>query len=348
MRHSTPLASARKAGLRHVSDSRPGFRRERSRGGFVYRDPGGRLVRDRRQLQRIAGLAIPPAWEDVWISPDPRGHLQATGRDSRGRKQYRYHPRWRLFRDESKFNGLAAFGRALPRIRRRVKRDLGLPGLPRRKVIATVIRLLQTTLARIGNEEYARANHSFGLTTLRDRHVEVSRKSVQFRFVGKGGKEHRLEVSDPRMARIVKRCRDLPGYELFQYVDAKGRKHSLGSSDVNDYLRKITGEEFSAKDFRTWAATTLSLEALGAAGGFDSKAQAQRNLKKAILEVSARLGNTPAICKKSYIHPAIIDGYLAGSMRSSFRRGAGSTAPRGLSRSEAAVVAILERVAPSV
>jgi DNA topoisomerase-1 len=308
------VASAKAAGLRYVSDDRPGLRRRRAGKGFSYLDLDGRPIRDPEVRKRIEALAIPPAWHDVWIAPDPRGHLQATGRDHRGRKQYRYHPRWRTVRDESKYGRMMAFGRALPRIRERIEADLDRPGLPREKVLATVVRLLETTLIRVGNEEYARANGSFGLTTMRDRHVSVTPSSVRFGFRGKGGIWHTIDLNDRRLARVVKRCRDLPGQELFQYIDEDGTCQKIDSEDVNDYLRAITGADFTAKDFRTWAGTVLAALALREFEAFDTKTQAKKNVIRAIEAVAERLGNTPSVCRKCYVHPEIIDAYLDGTM----------------------------------
>lgn len=302
--------AAKAASLRYVSDQDSGIRRRRAGAGFQFVDAGGRVVRDAATLERIRSLVIPPAWRDVWICPFPSGHIQATGRDARGRKQYLYHSRWRKIRDEAKFAHMASFGAALPRIRRRVRRDLALPSIPREKVLATLVRLLETTLIRIGNDEYARSNGSFGLTTLRNRHAKVHGATIRFRFRGKSGKEHEIDVTDPRMARLVKRCQELPGQDLFQYLDEAGNLHPVGSADVNDYLREITGEDFTAKDFRTWAATLLASQALAAEEAATSAAKAQRTVAKVIQLVAARLGNTAAICRKSYIHPAVIESYL--------------------------------------
>ena len=306
--------SAKAAGLRHVADDGPGIRRCKSGNAFTYERPQGGLVRDPQTLGRIRALAIPPAWRDVWICPRDDGHLQATGRDARGRKQYRYHPRWREVRDDTKFGRMAAFARALPRIRRRVGRDLALPGLPRAKVLATVVRLLEATLIRVGNEEYARENDSFGLTTLRVRQVRVRGARMQFRFRGKSGVRHEIELADPRLARIVRRMQDLPGEELVQYVDDSGETRRVESGDVNAYLKEITAQDFTSKDFRTWAGTLLAARALGRLGGCASPGQAQRNVARAIEEVALRLGNTRAVCRKCYVHPAVIDGYLAGTL----------------------------------
>jgi DNA topoisomerase-1 len=301
-------------GLRHVSDSSPGISRQPARGGFRYRSRNGGLVRDEKTLARIRSLAIPPAWTDVWICPSPDGHLQATGRDARGRKQYRYHPLWRAQRDASKYERLSAFARALPRLRRRVRRDLAARGLPRRKVLATVARLLETTLIRVGNEEYARENGSFGLTTLRTGQVEVAGSRLLFRFRGKSGQRHRIALDDARLAAIVRRCRDLPGYELFQYVDEDGRPRRIESSDVNEYLREACGDEFTAKDFRTWAGSVLAFTALRSARPGRNRAEATRRVLAAVDCAAARLGNTRTVCRKCYVHPAVIDSYLQGKL----------------------------------
>ncbi|HKG24294.1 MAG TPA: hypothetical protein VKB09_01545 [Thermomicrobiales bacterium] len=309
-----PSDAARAAGLRYVSDNGPGIRRKRRGKRFSYLGIDGEPIRDERELARIKALVIPPAWTDVWICPSPRGHIQATGRDARGRKQYRYHPRWRALRDETKYGRLQAFGETLPRLRRRVEEDLARPGLPREKVLATVVRLLETTLIRVGNEEYARQNESYGLTTLRDDHVEVSGATVRFSFRGKSGKEHTVGVHDRRLAAIVKRCRDLPGQELFQYQGEDGEPHTIGSADVNAYLREAMGEEFTAKDFRTWAGSVLAAQELLRCGPAESETAARRNTVAAIQTVSERLGNTPAVCRRCYVHPAVIDAYQDGTL----------------------------------
>lgn len=305
-----PLEAARAASLRYVNDNDPGIRRRRVGAGFQYIDPSGNVVRDRDTLARIRSLVIPPAWTDVWICTHPSGHIQATGRDDKGRKQYLYHARWREVRNAAKFAHMASFGAALPKIRRRVRRDLALPGVPRDKVLATIVRLLETTLIRVGNEEYARQNGSFGLTTLRNRHAEVHGAKIRFHFRAKSGKDREVDVTDPRLARLVKRCQDLPGQELFQYVDEAGELHPVTSSDVNDYLREITGENFTAKDFRTWSATLFAAEALAAEEAAASAAAAQRTVARVIRAVAAQLGNTATICRKSYVHPGVIEDYL--------------------------------------
>jgi DNA topoisomerase-1 len=315
MRTVVPLdaaQSARLAGLRYVTERLPGVRRRRAGRGFVYVDTKGRRVRDPDTLRRIRALAIPPAWTDVWICPVPTGHVQAVGRDARRRKQYRYHARWRATRDETKYTRMIAFARSLPRIRARVDEDLARPGLPREKVLATVVRLLEATLIRVGNEEYARANRSFGLTTLRDRHVDVDGAQVRFSFRGKGGKEHTIDVRDRRMARIVRRLQDLPGQELFQYVDDSGERRSIDSADVNAYLQAIAGADFTAKDFRTWAGTVLAALALAEVRGFATQREAKRNIVRAVERVAARLGNTPTICRRCYVHPEVLQAYLDG------------------------------------
>jgi DNA topoisomerase-1 len=309
-----PAGTARAAGLRYVNDTLPGIRRRRTGKSFRYIGPDGAPVRDQRALERIKSLGIPPAWTQVWICPLPNGHIQATGRDAKGRKQYRYHPRWREIRDETKYTRLVAFGEALPRIRDQVERHMALPGLPREKVLATVVRLLEMTLIRVGNAEYARENHSFGLTTMRDKHVQIRGARLQFHFRGKGGRLHEVDLRDRRLARIVQRCKDIPGYELFQYLDDEGQRRTIDSSDVNAYLREISGQDFSAKDFRTWAGTVLALLALQEQGACAGPTQAKRRVAQAVKVVAEQLGNTPAICRKHYIHPLVIDAYIDGSL----------------------------------
>ena len=309
-----PLESAKAAGLRYVTDAKPGIQRKRSGKGFRYLDASGAPVRDKETLARIRSLVIPPAWQRVWICPTSNGHLQATGRDAKGRKQSRYHPRWREVRDETKYERMMLFGRALPAIREHVDHDLALPAMPRSKILATIVRLMETTFIRIGNEEYARGNQSYGLTTMRNKHVAVSGSTVHFEFNGKSGVRHTIDLNDRRLARIVKQCRDLPGYELFQYVDENGERHSIGSADVNDYLREIAGDYFTAKDFRTWAGTVLATAMLREFEPFESETQAKKNVVEAIKAVAKRLGNTPSVCRKCYVHPAVIDSYLGGRM----------------------------------
>ncbi|WP_027171643.1 DNA topoisomerase IB [Methylobacterium sp. 10] len=309
-----PRDAAIEAGLAYVNADRPGLTRRKSGTGFSYRDAKGKAVRDPKILQRIRSLAIPPAYTDVWICARANGHIQATGRDAKGRKQYRYHPDFRQARDSTKFEHIMAFADALPGIRARVDKDMGRRGLSREKVLATVVHLLEATLIRVGNDDYARTNKSYGLTTLRDPHVTVAGAELTFRFKGKSGKMWNLSVKDRRVARIVKSCQDLPGQELFQYIDDAGEPRDVTSADVNAYLREITGQEITAKDFRTWAGTVLAALALQEFEAFDSEAKAKKNLRAAIESVASRLGNTPTICRKCYIHPEILDGYLEGAL----------------------------------
>ena len=305
---------ARSAGLRYAHDDRPGITRRRAGRGFSYRDRDGRTIKDPATIERIKALAIPPAWTDVWICPDPNGHIQATGRDARGRKQHRYHPRWRRRRDDAKFARMAAFAAVLPTIRERCDADLAKRGLPREKVLAAVIRLLELTLIRVGNDEYARLNRSFGLTTMRGRHAQVEGTRVRFRFPGKSGKRHDVGLQDRRLASVVRRCQDLPGQELFQYMDADGEVHDITSDDVNGYLREISGEDVTAKDFRTWAGTVLAFRALRALQPPDGPADARRDVAAAMRVTADRLGNTPAVARNSYVHPAVIDAFMDGSI----------------------------------
>jgi len=331
-----PLESAKLASLRYVEDTSPGIRRVAHGRGFVYRRPDGSAVKDKPTLARIRSLVIPPAWTSVWICPSADGHVQATGRDARGRKQYRYHPRFRQIRDETKYERMLAFAEALPAIRARVDEDMSRPTLCREKVLATLVRLLEITLIRVGNEEYARENASFGLTTLRNRHVDVAGSAVRFHFRGKSGVEHAVEVVDRRVAKVVSRCTDLPGQILFQYVDASGEAKNVESSDVNGYLREIAQAEFTAKDFRTWAGTVLAARALAALAE-----PTKRNVAAAIKDVAARLGNTAAVCRKCYVHPEVVDAYLEGQL--ALEVGPPVAAPEGprLSSEEAAVLALL-------
>ncbi len=301
------------AGLRYVSDDQPGYTRRVKGDDFDYFDTEGKLIRDEQRLLRVKRLAIPPAYTSVWICPSPNGHIQATGRDARGRKQYRYHERWREVREENKYDRMVAFGDALPKIRRRVNKDLALPSLPRNKVLATVVQLLERTFIRVGNEAYARENKSFGLTTMQDRHVDVKGSQLRFRFCGKRGIKHQIDLTDRRIAKIVSKFQDLPGQELFQYVDDEGEVRDITSQDVNDYLREVTGQDFTAKDFRTWAGTVLAAMALSVLDPFETKKQARANIKDAIRTVSKLLGNTPVICRKCYVHPAILEAYLNGN-----------------------------------
>jgi DNA topoisomerase I len=338
---SDPVESAQSAGLRYVSDTMPGIRRKKSGKGFAYVDRDGKSIKDPKELARIRALAIPPAYTDVWICPSANGHIQATGRDARGRKQYRYHPKWREVRDETKFGRMLAFSQVLPQVRARVERDLSRQGLPREKVLATVVRLLESTCIRVGNDEYAKANRSFGLTTLQDRHVEVSGANLRFEFRGKSGKVHQVSLSDRRLARIVQRCQALPGEDLFQYVDDEGVRQTIGSGDVNDFIREISGEEFTAKDFRTWAGTILAVEALTQLGAWASQRQAKSNVLRAIDRVAEQLNNTRAVCRKYYVHPAVFESYLAGTMLKGLQNGTKDAAKESLSAEEAAVVRLL-------
>ena len=329
-----PTESARVAGLRYVSDEAPGIHRRRAGQGFRYVAPDGATVRDSATLSRIRRLAIPPAWTEVWICPRDDGHLQATGRDARRRKQYRYHPRWREVRDETKYGRLIAFGAALPRIRRRVTRDLARPGLPREKVLATVVRLLERTFIRVGNEEYARENDSFGLTTLRAHQVRVNGSKLSFRFRGKSGVPHDVALTDPSLAEIVRRMQDLPGEELFQYVDEQGETRAIESADVNAYLRSIAGEEFTSKDFRTWAGTLLCARRLRRLDPPGTDSAGKRELNAAVEDVSRELRNTRAVCRKCYIHPAVIESYLGGRLQRAMRGRSDEAALIALLRAE--------------
>jgi DNA topoisomerase-1 len=341
-----PVEAASLVWLRYVRDDIPGIRRVRHGKAFRYIGPDGKRVRDAETLSRIRSLVIPPAWEDVWICPFANGHLQSTGRDARGRKQHRYHPQFRAVRDETKYDRMMAFAWALPGIRKRVERDMARHGLPREKVLATVVRLLETTLIRVGNDEYARDNHSYGLTTFQDRHAKINGTELCFEFTGKRGVRHSVTLHDRRLARLVKACQDIPGQELFQYLDENGTRRDVASGDVNDYLREITGEDFTAKDFRTWAGTVLAAQALREFAVFNSQAQAKRNLVKAIEAVAKRLGNTRAVCRKCYIHPAVFDAYLDGSLLETLAERAKLDLRRGLDRlpaEEAAVLLLLQK-----
>jgi DNA topoisomerase-1 len=342
-----PVQSAKAAGLRYVSDTKPGITRKHWRKSFRYIDADGSPVRDVATLARIKSLVIPPAWTDVWICPIPNGHLQATGRDARGRKQSRYHPRWREVRDETKYERMRLFADALPVIRGQVERDLALSGLPRPKLLAAIVRLLETTFIRVGNTEYARKNHSYGLTTLRTKHVDVAGSTVTFNFPGKSGVHHSIDLEDRRLARIVKRCLDMPGYELFQYLDSDGDRHSIDASDVNDYLREITSQYFTAKDFRTWAGTVLACTTLREFEAFQSETEAKKNVVRAIASVAERLGNTPSVCRKCYVHPGVLDSYLSGTMFEAFRkqvRKQAATASHALQQEELAMLHLLEQL----
>jgi len=343
---ASSVVSATTAGLRYVSDQTTGIRRHKGRRGFKYTGPDGKVIRNRAELKRIAALAVPPAWTDVWICTHPRGHLQATGRDAKGRKQYRYHHDWRATRDETKFDRMQGFAGALPTIRRRTRTDLARPGLPRDKVLATIVQLLEKSLIRVGNEEYARQNRSFGLTTLRDSHVDVRGGTLKFEFRGKSGVRHTVAVDDPRLARIVKQCRDLPGQELFQYLDADGQRQDVTSADVNAYVREVAGEDFTAKDFRTWAGTVLACTALRELEGAASMSQAKKHVLNAIEAVAMLLGNTRTVCRKSYIHPAVLDSYMDGTISNAVRRRVLAAVRRngsGLRQDESAALAVLQQ-----
>lgn len=341
------VESAEAAGLRYVTDAAPGIRRQRRGRGFAYFDAAGQQIRDKAELERIRKLVIPPRWTSVWICPNPSGHLQVTARDARGRKQYRYHPKYRAVRDETKFGRMIAFSEILPLIRERVERDIALPELARDKVLATVVWLLERTLIRVGNDEYARDNGSFGLTTLRRRHVTVSGAKLRFEFRGKSGVPHSVAITDRRIARIVQRCQELPGQELFQYLDDEGRRQSVDAGDINEYLRRITGRQVTAKDFRTWAGTTLAAAALRELGPFKTEKQAKANIVAAIDQISNRLGNTRAVCRKYYVHPVILEAYFEGitipPTPGEARQLRTTGSPAALRRDELAVIELLRQ-----
>jgi len=337
---------AKKSGLEYSGDLGKGFGRKKSGGRFQFVNRDGKLIKNPSQLKRISHLAIPPAWKNVWISPLDKGHLQAVGRDARGRKQYLYHSDWSEARAKAKYERMISFGKALPKLRRKVSRDLLKKGLPREKVLATVVRLLEMTLIRVGNDEYAKQNHSYGLTTMHDRHVEIRGERVVFSFRGKSGKDHVIDVSNRKLAAIVKKCRDLPGSELFQYKDADGKQVDVTSSDVNSYLHDEVGGNFSAKDFRTWAGTVMAARALQEFEKFSSKTEAKRNLMKAIKAVASMLGNTPAICRSSYVHPLILNTYLDGTLVNHLRKQVERKLVKGirdLTPDEAAVLMLLQQ-----
>ncbi|WP_312224863.1 DNA topoisomerase IB [Stutzerimonas nitrititolerans] len=334
----TPLCPELPPDLHYVDDSQPGISRRRLRGKFVYFNPQGERIRDPMEVRRIDKLAIPPAYQDVWISPDPQGHLQATGRDARGRKQYRYHPRWREIRDSDKYERMLAFGQALPKLRGGLEKHLTLPGMPREKVMALVVTLLESTLIRIGNPRYARSNRSYGLTTLRTRHVDIHGTSIRFQFRGKSGVEHKVTLRDRRLARLMRRCMELPGQQLFQYLGDDGQRRTVSSSDVNGYLREMTGCDFTAKDYRTWAGSALALEHLRRLK-CASEAETRRSLLETVKQIASQLGNTPAVCRQCYIHPAILHAFgegTLGSLRAARKR-------KWLSSEEATLLAFLRQ-----
>ncbi|MFQ4139506.1 DNA topoisomerase IB [Nodosilinea sp. PGN35] len=336
-----PAQAARAAGLRYVCDDRPGFGRRRCGRGFTYLDESGDRISDPAELKRLKALVIPPAWEQVWICPFPNGHLLATGRDAKGRKVYRYHPDWRQVRNQTKFDRLIPFGYARPLIREVTDRHLRQRSLSREKLLATVVRLLDATVIRVGNDEYREQNQSFGLTTLQDQHVEVDKNTIRFHFVGKSGVEHEIELSDRRLARAVKRCQDLPGQQLFQYIDEDGQHRAIDSDDVNEYLQTITGEDFTSKDFRTWAGTACTAEILNDLGEASSKTQTQANIREAIKGAAQHLGNRVATCRNFYVHPAVTEAYEAGWLLEVWR--AAQTAPSELkfTPEEKALIAVL-------
>ena len=335
--------AVKQAQLRHVSDHEPGLGRKRAGKGFSYTGLDGKRITDKAVRKRLESLVIPPAWTDVWICPDEYGHIQATGRDERGRKQYLYHEEWHRVRDTAKFDRMLGFGKLLPGIRERVKQDLALRGLPKNKVLAAVVQLLETTLIRVGNATYAKENGSYGLTTIRKKHAHVSGATVEFEFTGKSGKAWDIELRDKKIAQIVRKCAELPGYELFKYYDEAGELQDLDSGDVNAYLKEITGEDVSAKDFRTWAGTVLATFTLTGLE-HETKTQATKNVTAAIKEVAKKLGNTPAVCRKSYVHPGVIDCYLDGSLTklAEVRQAVSSSLPEGLRVEEVAVLQFLE------
>ena len=343
--HAELVEEARDAGLRYTSDDQPGITRRRRKDSFTYHQPDGALVKDKETLGRIRSLAVPPAWEKVWISTHANGHVQATGRDDRGRKQYRYHSRWRQQRDESKFEHMLAFAHMLPKIRRKVAADLRRREMTREKIVATVVRLLETTVIRVGNDEYARENHSYGLTTMRNRHVEVQKADIIFSFRGKSGKHHEITLHDQRLAKIIRACQEMPGQELFSYLE-EGETRHVGSADVNDYLRQITGRDFTAKDFRTWVGTVLAGTAFREFEAVTSAQQAKKNIGTVIESVAKVLGNTPAVCRKCYVHPDVINAYLEGETLDSVTQRISSKLNGSLSRlrpAEAAVLSLLQR-----
>ncbi len=341
-----PQEAAKLAKLRYVRDDRPGIRRKRAGKGFSYADSDGHIIRDKDTLARIKHLAVPPAWREVWICPYANGHIQATGIDDRGRKQYRYHERWRATRDENKYARLLTFACVLPKIRVRVDDDLKKTGLPREKVLAAIVKLMERTAIRVGNEEYARSNKSYGLTTMKNRHATVEGAHLVFKFPGKSGVRHTIDLNDRQLARIVAKTQDLPGQDLFEWVDEGGAPHTISSVDVNAYLKEISGDDFTAKDFRTWTGTVLAAMTLLEMEAFDSQAQAKRNVVAAIKSVAKRLGNTAAVCRKCYVHPAVLDSYLGGTLAESMATSTRSERRKNLDAllpEEAAVLALLQK-----
>ena len=339
----TALTDALPADLHYVDDTQPGLTRKKLRGKFCYFDAAGQRITDADEIKRINALAVPPAYTDVWICADPRGHLQATGRDARGRKQYRYHPRWREVRDADKYARLREFGLALPKLRKQLETLLAAPGFSRDKVMATVITLLDATLIRVGNTQYARDNRSYGLTTLRSRHVEVNGSAILFQFRGKSGIEHQITFRDRRLARIIKRCLEIPGQNLFQYLDENGERHTISSSDVNAYLQTLTGADFTAKDYRTWAGSALALAVLRELQ-WESESEAKRHVVEMVKGVARQLGNTPAVCRKCYIHPAVVESFMLGALAELPR----PRVRKGLRKEEVALALFLERMAEVV
>jgi DNA topoisomerase-1 len=338
---SVEIAMPAPPGLRYVCDDAPAIRRRRAGKGFVYLDARGRRVADAVVLKRIRSLVIPPAWNDVWICAAADGHIQATGRDAKGRKQYRYHVDYREAREQSKYEHLVEFAEALPGLRTRVSEHMSLRGLPREKVLATVVHLLETTLIRVGNDEYVKANESYGLTTLKSKHVAVEGSEVRFRFIGKSGKQWSLAMRDRRVARIIRACQELPGQDLLQYFDDDKELRAVSSGDVNAYLREITGRDITAKDFRTWAGTVLMARFLGASGQFESETKAKRAISAAVKQVATALGNTPSVCRKSYIHPAVTGAYLGGRFALEAVQVGGPPEPKGLRPEEATTLSLL-------
>lgn len=343
--NSDPVESAQVVGLKYVTDQQPGIKREQRRNKFVYIGVDGKTIQDQDEIRRIESLAIPPAYKDVWICPLANGHLQATGRDAKGRKQYRYHPLWRTVRDQTKFTRLIVFSKSLPTIREQIEQDLALRGLPKRKVLAAVVKLMELTRIRVGNEEYARTNQSYGLTTLQDEHVDIQGATIRFCFRGKSGVEHEIELNDRRLSKIVKRCQDIPGQDLFQYIDEENQYQTISSSDVNEYLKEISNQDFTAKDFRTWAGTVLAVTHLAEMELCNSETAAKKNITQAIKAVAAYLGNRPATCRKYYVHPAVLEAYLDQSFHNVMEEHAEKPMQNAyaLRPEELAVVALLEQ-----